>query len=232
MAPRSRQRWAWANSRKSDRVRCVNLIPAARRQAKACRTRLRKWAVGLAVYVAAAVAGYVACFALADKSGQSLDGQIVNARSGIRGSGRAVLALRRRIADAEKQLAIARDVGRHPDWSLLLAMLAERLGDDVVLENCLLEPVKEVRPETKTPDEKQADPNLVEAPKRARRFCLKLNGFAKSQTAVSLFVLRLEKTGLFERVRLIKAHRRKFLKGDAFMFRVECALGREGGARN
>ena len=57
-------------------------------------------------------------------------------------------------------------------------------------------------------------------------------GCGQSQTAVSNFVLRLERTELFDQVKLIGTSRRPFLSGSAVEFQVECFLAEAGGEAN
>jgi hypothetical protein len=55
-------------------------------------------------------------------------------------------------------------------------------------------------------------------------FVLNIAGLARSQLAVSQFILRLEQTGLFDRVSLIDTARETFLGGPATGFKLECSL--------
>jgi len=57
-----------------------------------------------------------------------------------------------------------------------------------------------------------------------RAFRLDLAGLAQSQSAVSQFVLRLEKARVFDEVRLVQTGRKPFLKGEAVAFQLECSL--------
>jgi hypothetical protein len=57
-----------------------------------------------------------------------------------------------------------------------------------------------------------------------RRYGLKLSGFGRTQTSVSQFVLRLERIGIFESVRLLNSYRQAFLNDQAIAFSLECRI--------
>jgi Tfp pilus assembly protein PilN len=201
-------------------VKNVNLIPAARRRGKARRRHLRKLAAALVTYTVLVSAGYVACYAFGDDDHATMAKEIVVASGQLREFGKEMQKLRVTIVHTEQRLAAAQAVAKHPDWSLLLAMLAECLEDEVVLEQCRLRPVV-------------AEPSEAAAASTGReeRFRLELGGFARSQMAVSQFVLRLESIGLFEKVELVKTHRRSFLDGKAIGFELRCSLGAQRTAK-
>jgi len=151
----------------------------------------------------------------------------------IRESGRTIVTLRKELAATRWRLDSARGVGQQPDWSVMLALLAEGLGHDVVLKSCELNQVLTPLtgagrgPAVSTPG--RQDPS--DKKEHEVTFALMVTGFGRSQTAVSQFVLRLERSGLFDSVRLIDANRQPFLNGKAIAFQLECSLGSNRGAR-
>ncbi len=181
--------------------------------------RVRSWATALGAYGVLLVCAYVACFAF----GQDDSGDIITKMSEttkrFRASAEQIHELRESVTESSQQLAATRVLAQNPDWSLLLAMVARNLTEEVVLDRCSLAPV---------------DAGIHASPPAAgqaviyQRYLLDLSGFGQSQTSVSQFVLRLEKTRLFESVRLIKTQKRNFMDGQAVSFRLECELsGRE-----
>jgi hypothetical protein len=77
-------------------------------------------------------------------------------------------------------------------------------------------------------EKKEAGP----APPISRQpYTLTLRGLGRTQSAVSQFVLRLEKLGPFDRVKLIDTRREPFLENEAFAFHVECDMGQAGESR-
>jgi len=211
-------------------VQPINLIPAPRRQARARRARLRSWGVVLVFYTAAVLAGYAACYALKDDESEAMLRESRQASDDVRDCRQEMRRLGVHVAAVERELTATRAVAQHPDWSLLLAVLAKTLSDEVVLEYCALTPVEEEPPEdkddSKDEDRPGADPNSLEAMSASlyRSFRFQVTGVAKAQTAVSRFVLRLEKIGLFDEVKMIKTSRRSFLESRAIGFEVECLM--------
>lgn len=214
-------------------MKCLNLIPAPRRQARARQARVRTWSFVLGAYALATAAGYVACFAYPDSDQTAMlrDTRVVTEE--LRDTSREMRAVRAQVADAAGRLAIARSVRNHPDWSLLLALLSDSLADQIVLERCALLPVDSPAAETAeggmppAAHHKAAGAGAAPAATTAqgpRAFRLDLAGMARSQTAVSQFVLRLEKARVFDEVRLVQTSRKPFLKGEAVAFQLECSL--------
>ena len=200
----------------------ANLIPARRLEKRRRIRRAQAWAVALGAYGALLIGAYVACFAFGQDDSGAIFKDMSETTARFRASGEQIQELRTSVAEASQQLAAARLLAQNPDWSLLLAMVARSLSTEVVLERCSLAPVDvgaDVSPE----------PEGVEV--IYQRYLLDLSGFGQSQTSVSQFVLRLENSGLFESVRLIKTQKREFMDGQAVSFRLECALSGKGGER-
>jgi hypothetical protein len=116
------------------------------------------------------------------------------------------------LAAARRTLAANRTIGGHPDWSLLLMLLSANMNDGVVLRQCRLSP-----PDT--------EDDAAEPAADASGWRLDMTGYGRQVTAVSQFALALEKTGLFDEVRLLKTVRQPFLAGQATHFQIRCDLG-------
>lgn len=212
-------------------MECVNLIPAPRREAKTRRTHLRALTVGLAVYVSVMLAAYGVCYALSDGDTEATFREMRHIAAKARISGKEIRSLRAAIAETEKELTATRAVARHPDWSLLLTVLAGTVAEEIVLQRCVLNPVEgkesepgdvEERPSSEGQEEADGRDALAERLKRSYR--LEVGGFARTQAAVSHFVLRLEKIHLFDHVKLIKTNRQVFRNKQAVAFQLECSL--------
>src|SRR5205823_4177490 len=98
--------------------------------------------------------------------------------------------------------------------SILLAVLADTLGDEVVFEKCALERVIPQAPPAPalTPAAqagKPATPALKapKAPPPLPSWTLRASGLGRDPQAVSQFILRLESSGLFDSVTLLKTSR-------------------------
>lgn len=103
-------------------------------------------------------------------------------------------------------------------------MVSKDLGSDVVLERCFLAPLDIAGDGRPVP--RSGDPTAGQV--LYQKYSLDLTGYARTQMGVSQFVLRLERTGLFESVRLIKTQKRKFMDDQAVSFRIVCELSGKG----
>src|SRR5665213_937838 len=128
-------------------------------------------------------------------------------------------AVARTAMDADRQIA------EQPDWSHLLGVLARQSGDQIVFNSCAVGPNLQadaspaaVPPAAKTPGSGASRTALA----------LTVSGFGRSQLAISQFVLRLEKTGLFARV-AVQTHRETYLGGEAVSFQLICSLDEPAG---
>ncbi len=200
----------------------VNLIPAARRQAKQRQVRVRWWLTGCVVYAALWMAAFVAAQAVVRSEDRALRGEFVEGSAMVQKAESTVDALRGRIGRAEARLASGRAVGEQPDWSLLLAMLSSALGDETVLRSIRLQAPPEAAPGA------PGGPSRSDTAQTLQPITLDLTGLGRTQQVVSEFVLRLEHTPLFEMVRLVDTRREPFLNNHAVVFRIECVLDAGG----
>ncbi len=198
----------------------ANLIPARRRERRYRLRRARTWATALGAYAMLLVCAYVACFAFGQDDNGAIIKEMSETTARFHASGTQISELRESVAKSSQQLAAVRVLAQNPDWSLLLAMIARNLAEEVVLDRCSLAPV-----------DAGIDANSPAAGEAViyQRYLLDLSGFGKSQASVSQFVLRLEKSHIFESVRLIKTQKRDFMNGQAVSFRLECELSGKGG---
>lgn len=202
----------------------VNLIPAPRREAKARKEHLRKWMVAGAAYAVVILLGYLACFIFSDADSEAVFRDLKQVASDIEQTDERMRSLASAIAETQRKLSAAQAVARHPDWSLLLGILADSLADEVVLERCTLIPIEDDcgPAEGDSSDEAEAPDPLAASLRRS--FRCDVTGYARTQTGVSRFILRLENIHLFDRVKLVKTARQSFLNGQAVAFELECSL--------
>ena len=201
----------------------VNLIPTRVRDAAIIRRRTRRWLVYGAVY-AAAVAG--ACVVL-----QMVGGQEASRLSNDNG------LLAARVADAQQQLgAIRHDVqeharkkeasetvGVHPDWSLLLAALAETRQQDIILQSIDLKAVEVEKPAG--PAKKPAEGEKAKAkPRHIESYLVDLKGYGLSQGDVVRFIGRLEDRGPLADVRLKESRSQLYRGVPAVAFTAQFRL--------
>ena len=189
------------------RVQAVNLLSPARLAARHRRRRIRSWVVGVGMYAALLVAIWMGARVLTGGAGQTLASQIDRTERRITQSKQRMAALQPKLAEARTTLAASRAVGEQPDWSLLLGLLSKLLDERTVLTNCRLEPLDDA-------------PRTAEGPYR-----LHISGMGRTQVAVSAYMLRLEESGLFDKVTLVDTQTEPFRQGEAVGFRIECRLG-------
>lgn len=216
----------------------VNLIPRSRRLARRRRTHLRRCAAGCAAYALALGAACAAGWGAWDERDPALRTRLTEVTGQIDRIESRIATARAETATARAELFAARTVAEQPDWSLLMRLLADRTGEDVVLRGLKLRPSAgpgEGTPSSPTaarPTPTVPAPPRAAAPAVAARpaaggpptLLLDVNGLARSQLAVSQFVLRLEQMGLFGRVTLRDTGREPYLSGEAVAFKIECSL--------
>ncbi|MBT8484518.1 MAG: hypothetical protein HKO59_00465 [Phycisphaerales bacterium] len=187
----------------------VNLIPAARLRRASVQRHLRAWittwsSLALFLLVAFFVAGGISA-----NDDRTLTEQITVATNTIEQGQIETTRLRSAIEHSMTVLRANRAVGVQPDWSILLALVAEALGDEMVIREC----------------------RLVAQPARDEEtgndLTLTISGIGRTQQDISQFVLRMDKLTLFRRVRLTDTRREPFLNDHAIAFRLECELDKQ-----
>ena len=192
----------------------VNLIPAPRRHAKQRLARIRWVAAACAVYCVLLLGGYGFAYVAWGADVDAVQGDLQTVNGAIKKDERALTSVRAELKTVESTLAANRAVGSQPDWSVLLALLAKRTGENVVLNSCELD---RAASEDEKPD------HTVPAAQASYR--LAISGIAKSQMNVSQFVLRLEKTQLFDQVTLLDTTRQSVADRQVVAFNLDCLLG-------
>jgi len=201
-------------------------MPAPRRQAKVCRARVRQWLAVGGAFVGMLVMICITCHKTWGVGPDPLVDEIRQTTDRIEASGRTISELQEQLVASRWKLDTFRGVGQQPDWSVLLTLLADGLGNEVVLRSCELDEI--MIPLERTAG-RRGGPRVITTSRledKAERmaFVLRVAGFGRSQTAVSLFVLRLERSGMFDNVRIVSTVREPFLNAKAIAFRLECSL--------
>lgn len=193
-------------------IPAINLIPMRRREARRLRGHARRCALlsgALMVAVLGAALGFRAIWGGQD---QAIDHQLANSTSEVERAGAEFHELDQKLAQIRAQRDSITTLRAQPDWSLLLALVGRQTGTDVALRSC------SVRPQQATATTAKTSSNLPPG----LELCL--SGIGKSDIAVSQFVLRLEQTKLFSKVKLIDSTRQPFQSQQVFSFRIECPL--------
>lgn len=226
----------------------VNLIPQHRREAKRRRCRVRLWAGVVGVYALLLLVGVAAAHGPWGGPDQSVARDLREANESVRMAQEEIGALAPELEEARLSLRASRAVAIQPDWSVLLALLGELREEKVVLTRCILMPVRSEGGEStgqrarggaavqrvstveggSGSSEEGAGEEGVRKPIRYR---LEVGGIGREQRDVSRFVLRLERTGLFDRVKLLETNRYPFGERQMVGFRLDCRIGdAEGGS--
>ena len=202
----------------------INLIPPEWLAKRKRQARLRLWAGICIAYVVGLVVAVASAYAFWNEGNGNLERDLNATQERVGQNNQRMLQMRKELAQAAVALQTSRMIARQPDWSRLLTMVSQNLGDEVVLTTCRLVALD------------QSQKNLIEGLAQqtlsgslpqllaAGRHQLQLSGFGRTQTVVSEFILRLERSGLFTSARRLQSSRQEFLGADAIAFSVECTF--------
>ncbi len=191
----------------------VNLIPIRHRQQRKLYARRKTWIRVLSIYTVLLTVIYGTWHVLWGNDGHDLPRQLALVHGDVDELTKSIARQRVAFNETQSVLRANQAVNGQPDWSMLLALVANLRGDNLVLNQCGLDAAS---------TSPQSVPAISEASIPVP--LLKLKGYGKTQAAVSQFALRLEETGLFESVSLLKTSRELFLAGEAIGFQVECRV--------
>jgi hypothetical protein len=188
-------------------------------------TRLRHWLAVGGAFVGMLVLVCITCDITWGVGTEPLAAEINHVTDRIATSGKAIVGLREQLTASRRKLNAFRGVGRQPDWSVMLKLVADGLGNEVVLKSCELNEMA-ISPETASSGSAKSKISLTSVSEDDKQivFVLDVAGFGRSQTAVSQFVLRMERLGMFDNVRLVSTIREPFLNAKAVAFRLKCRL--------
>ncbi len=195
-----------------------NLLPERHSHALARRRRMLNWAVAGGAYIALVTAGAIGTYAGSGPSRAAAQRERQEIETNIETGKSEIAQLNKQLADARHRLRTSVEVSRHPDWSILLKVLADLRDPSMLLDRVELSKVTAEVPTKPLPGKKKS------APQTTSRFVLKLSGMAPTLESVPAFVLRLENIGLFSTVKLVESRVADLNSRPVAMFRVECSL--------
>ncbi|MEQ9460545.1 MAG: hypothetical protein RIG82_06315 [Phycisphaeraceae bacterium] len=186
-----------------------NLIPKYRIELRRFRRRLQRWTSITIIALAgtAATVGVVWASQQQPEQGATL----ANLQSKLSKVNAQIITVRAEHARLHEQTASARIIRHHPNWGLLLDALAAVQGDLIVLRSLRLATPSEASP--------------TEPLQQAR---IDLEGNASDTASVSDYAVRLEATGLFQRV-MIDESRRLDPNDERVRFRILALMAERGG---
>jgi len=196
-------------------MKSVNFLPAYRVVARQRRRRIRGWAATIAVSLVLELGGIACGYGLWCGGRMVLAKEEDRAAATIQSADRAIRMLQGELATQEATLRANQVLEGQPDWSRLLALMARSLGDGVVIRRCELKPAPSPVPVT-----------TASAPaKESDTYVLKVSGVSRAVADVLQFAGELERSGIFNQIRLIKTDVEPFLSGTATSYEMECSLG-------
>ena len=184
--------------------RGLNLIPAPLLQERRERRRARWGLRATALYLSLLLAGTMGYLTLVTP--RSADGAAAEAAVSAQQVSllqQQVADVRRDLAEAHRRLQGGRVLSERPDWSALLQLVAASAGEDVVLGDLSLN---------------------TTGPTADAGATIRLGGIARDPWTVSTFVLRLEDSGLFDRVTIVSSGREPYRQTTATAFTLRCDL--------
>lgn len=194
----------------------ANLLPMPRQRLLARQDRARRWAVAIAIY-----AGFLACLWIGSRSyvaqeQSGLERRVRASEAEKAGVESALSVLRQKTAKVQASLTTARSIAGHPDWSVLLSLVANLRGAEIEIERIALGPRK-------------SDGKPVPG-KSSKGIWVRVSGLGKDHQAVAQFALRLEGSGLFDRVGLSDASKSASEPGGFVGFEIEAQIDEPAGA--
>lgn len=182
----------------------INLIPAPIRARRLDRRRVGHGLTATAIYLSmlfVATTGYLTLntprSANATTNALAMD---VERAALLRTQ---IATLKQTRIETERQLAGARVLSERPDWSTLLRLVALAAGSEIVLNDFSLG---------------------TTGPTIEAGAWVTVGGIATDPWTVSSFALRLEDTGLFDRVKIESSRREPFNNRTATGFVLRCEL--------
>lgn len=190
----------------------TNLVPLGRQIRQVKATRIRAWAIVLGTLVLGSAGTYISCSAALAGAEAPPAGDFARAARELSQFNAEGAKLRAQLAHVRRDVNAARSMTERPDLSLLLSLISRDMDDQVLLSRCELAEAHSAAKPTET------------GAGSADAVTLRLDGFGKTQSAVAMFVLKLETAGPFDRVTLVESHRQPILGGEATAFRIECRM--------
>lgn len=199
----------------------IDLTPAYWRKRKQQQAIVRRCALGTAAYSLLMLACCILLRVVWGHGDPAITDSLAKIRIEIDSTRRITGDIQAAVEESERLLKANLQVREHPDWSLLLGLLAKNVGDNLVLRACELEEVTVRQAGSST-----AIPIANPGPSSNEgKYRLAIRGLGQSQAAVAEFTLRLERIGLFDEVKLVDTSLEPFLAQKAIAFRLECLFG-------
>lgn len=186
--------------------RLTNLIPPQRLLVRSLRSRRHAWIVGLTAHLSLMLGISIAARQVWPGGSSALAAELVDAKQQIDRLNGQITKQRKLTADVAARTALINGISDQPNWSDLLQLIDQNVGDDITLKQTQLQEAGD------------------------HQFSLSLRGMAQSQASVTQFVLRLQQSNLFKDIRLGRSEREPFMSGSAISFELTCPIDGISGA--
>lgn len=200
----------------------IDLTPTNIAQSLGVRRRARAWSLGLSAYAAVAALGLGGVI-LGTPRTQDLRAKVARVEMDVDTARKDLAQVSGEMTRLQRELDAARAVGEHPDWSIVLSLVAKaQRGRQVMLEHVSLAPVL-TKAAPAAPGKRKRQEVKEQDPPVPIGYEVLLSGLAKTELDASRFALGLEKVGAFDRVTLVSTRAREVDDASytAFEIRVE-----------
>src|SRR6185437_11583188 len=116
----------------------VNLIPAARQDARRRRRHMRVCMTASSIYLLLATLGATVFYVARNPGSPVVEKTLVTADDQLRHLTTDCTAARADLTATKAALTVNRQIASQPDWSRLLLLLAAQTGDSIMLKSCAL----------------------------------------------------------------------------------------------
>jgi len=202
----------------------VNLVPEQRQVRKRRHARLRLWIQMSATYSIAIALSLFFVHTIWKVDNAALAEDLSATTSRVKQYSSSMLRLRKELARISTILQTSRAIKCQPDWSKLLVIIADTLGQDIVLNRCEVTILDENGSEITGGPQEALTSQAVTTLLSARQYRLTLAGLGRQHSAVSKFVVQLEQSGLFDSVSLLNNQRQDVQNQSVIVFGIECQM--------
>ncbi len=192
----------------------TNLLPAPYREKIRYRRRMVVWIRGVGALILFGVTACVLANVFLRDMDTPVRDELHNVQSVINQLDASEAAAWKQIETVTHELGVAEDIAGQPKWSVLLAVLAAGLNEDVYLELVETSIVRDNPTEVSPPSIAASGPYRV-----------KISGVSLLQVDATKYALFLEECRLFDSVRLVATTPRPDVSGSAVGFEIACEIG-------
>lgn len=179
----------------------ISFMPVTRRIARRQRSRKNVWIAINAVGLLLGGTAIAATRSQLQRSESSAMQATDAAQARLDSIVEEQITLAAELTRVESRLVAHAEATQHPDWSILLAYISRIGADEIALEGFVLE---------------RGD--------SADLYSVALAGAARSQNAVTRFLLALERSGVFASTTLVRSNR---TDAGTYTFAIACRIGEE-----